>query len=209
MKFAFLVCCSATLAAVVIIAGPAGCGAAPDLSAGPAAVAHRVLAQYPVVDGHNDFARHYLAATPPWPLSALDIEARLPGQSDVPRWRSGRIGATLVTVGSDLGPGATQHRGRLLAAVDWFDALARRHDDALMKALTPHDLAQAQASGRVAMIMAIESGDQLDGSLDQLRELHARGLRAITLVYDHHNALGDGAMVFGRSAEVARPPAGG
>ena len=209
MKFAFLVPCSAALAAVFIIAGPAGCSAVPDPSAGPAAVAHGVLAQHPVVDGHNDFARHYLAATPPWSLSALDIEARLPGQSDVPRWRSGRIGATLVTVGSDLGPGATQHRGRLLASVEWFDALARRHEDALMKALTPHDLAQAQVSRRVAMIMAIESGDQLDGSLDQLRELHARGLRAITLVYHHHNALGDGAMVFGRSAEVARPPAGG
>ena len=197
------------LTAGAAIAVLAGCGAASGRPPDPAATAHAVLSRHPVVDGHNDLARHYLAASPPWSVSALDIEARLPGQSDVPRLRSGAIGATFVTVASDLGPGADMHRDRLLAAIDWFDALTRRHEGALMKALAPDDLVRAQAGGRIAMIMAIESGDQLDGSLEQLRELHARGLRAVTLVYDHHNALGDGAMVFPRSAGAARPPAGG
>lgn len=197
------------LAAGAAIAGLAGCGTASGRPPDPAATAHAVLSRHPVVDGHNDLARHYLAASPPWSVSAHDIESRLPGQSDVPRWREGKIGATFVTVASDLGPGATVHRERLLAAIDWFDALTRRHPGALMKALAPDDLAQARAGGRIPMIMAIESGDQLDGSLEQLRELHARGLRAVTLVYDHHNALGDGAMAFPRPAGAARPAAGG
>lgn len=209
MQLVTLVHWCGLLAAGAAIAGLAGCGAASGRPPDPAATAHAVLSRHPVVDGHNDLGRHYLAASPPWSVSALDIEARLPGQSDVPRLRRGMIGATFVTVASDLGPGTKVHRDRLLASIDWFDALTRRHQGALMKALAPGDLAQAQASGRIAMIMAIESGEQLDGSLDQLRELHARGLRAITLVYDHHNALGDGAMVFRESAGVARPPAGG
>ena len=78
-----------------------------------------------------------------------------------------------------------------------------------MAARSPADVRRAAAEGRIALIAAIESGDQLDGSLGRLRELYARGLRAVTIVYDHHNDLGDGAMAYEQSRAVAGPAAGG
>ena len=177
----------------LIVAGLAyGCTPAASDRA-PAADVAAVLRASPIIDGHNDLALHYLRATPPWSASTLDIDARLPGQSDVPRWRQGGFGASFVTLASDLGSGKHGHADRLRVSFDWFDALVARHGRTLMAARSPADVRRAAAEGRIALIAAIESGDQLDGSLGRLRELYARGLRAVTIVYDHHNDLGDGA----------------
>ena len=193
----------------LIVAGLAyGCTPAASDRA-PAADVAAVLRASPIIDGHNDLALHYLRATPPWSASTLDIDARLPGQSDVPRWRQGGFGASFVTLASDLGSGKHGHADRLRVSFDWFDALVARHGRTLMAARSPADVRRAAAEGRIALIAAIESGDQLDGSLGRLRELYARGLRAVTIVYDHHNDLGDGAMAYEQSRAVAGPAAGG
>lgn len=194
---------------------PAAAAALSILLALPAAAqdhaqtAGAALARTPVFDGHADLAIHYLRASPPWSLDAHDLRARLPGQADLPRWRTGRVGGALVTIGSDRPPGAGDHFPRLLASLDWFDGLIARYRDDISKVSTAAELRAARESGRMALIPAIEGGDQIDNSLENLRAAYRRGVRSMLIVYDHNNAIGDGAMVFGSSRAISAPRHGG
>lgn len=58
-------------------------------------------------------------------------------------------------------------------------------------------------------MVAIEGGEQLDGSLEHVRTAYERGVRSIGIVYDHHNVIGDGAMAMPSSTSVASPRNGG
>lgn len=160
-----------------------------------------------LIDGHADFALHYLKRN--WSLDALDIERSLPGQADVPRWRRGGINGALVTVGSDKEPGSDGHFSRVLVSIDWLEGLSTQHNRALMLARSAADFELAAAEGRIALMPALEGGDQLDGSLANLREAHRRGLRSMIIVYDYHNEIGDGAMSMPASATLARTAHGG
>lgn len=160
-----------------------------------------------VIDGHSDFAIHYLKKH--WSVDALDIEKELPGQADVRRWRQGGVDGALVTVGSDQSPGSTQHFPRVLVSLDWFDALIQRHHGSLTAVHRASDFDRAANEGKIGLMAAIEGGDQLDSSLDHFRSAYARGIRSIGIVYDHHNSIGDGAMAMPGSANVAAPANGG
>jgi len=160
-----------------------------------------------VIDGHADFAIHYMRRG--WSANGYDIERSLPGQADVPRWRAGGINGVLVTVGTDLAPGSARHFPRVLASLDWLDALIARHDGVLRKALSAADFEAADQEGRIALMPAIEGGDQIDGSLENLQAAYARGVRSMGIIYDHHNDIGDGAMVMPSSTSVAAPLNGG
>ncbi|MEJ7666488.1 MAG: membrane dipeptidase [Hymenobacter sp.] len=143
----------------------AACVRPPDRAAAPISTATDLLTHHPVIDGHNDFGLHYLLATPSWSVSAFDIERAMPGQTDVPRWRAGHVAASFVTLASEVGvPGPDRH-ARLIASFDWLDLLVARHARALAIASSPKDLAPAQAEGRIALIPAIETGEELGGSL--------------------------------------------
>lgn len=159
------------------------------------------------IDGHSDFAVHYLRQG--WSVEAHDIERSLPGQADVPRWQAGRVNGALVTIGSDLPPGSAGHFPRVLASIVWFDALIDRHGDAIFKARSAADFDHAEILGRIALMPAIEGGDQIDASLANLRTAYAAGVRSMGLVYDHHNAIGDGAMAMPFSLRIAANPSGG
>lgn len=154
-----------------------------------------------VIDGHSDFAIHYLRQG--WAVQTHDIGTSLPGQADVPRWRAGGVNGALATVGSDLPPGSTGHFPRVIASVVWFNALIARHSDLLIAARSADDFARAEALGKIALMPAIEGGDQIDGKLSNLRTAFAAGVRSVGIVYDHHNAIGDGAMAMPKSARIA------
>ena len=160
-----------------------------------------------VIDGHSDFAMHYLRKQ--WVLDALDIEKALPGQADVRRWREGGVNGALATVGSDQSPGSKQHFPRVLVSLDWFDALVERHQGSLVAARSASDFDRAAEGGKIALMATIEGGDQFDGSLEHLRAAYRRGVRSVGIVYDHHNSIGDGAMAMPASIKVAAPANGG
>ncbi len=103
--------------------------------------------EWSIVDGHSDFAIHYLRTSPPWSVRAHDLGVRLPGQADIPRWRIGRVGGALVTVASDRPPGASDHFPRLLASLDWLDALVARHAEVLAHVRSLAELRTARQPG--------------------------------------------------------------
>jgi membrane dipeptidase len=183
---------------VVLLASLTGCST----------VSPRVSTTLPqIIDGHADFAVHYLRRG--WTSDAYDIATALPGQADIPRWRAGGINGVLTTVGSDLPPGSTGHFQRVLASIAWYDALVKEHPDTLIAATSAADFRRAEDGGLIALMPAIEGGDQIDGSLANLRAAFDAGVRSMIIVYDHHNDIGDGAMAMPSSAEIAAPANGG
>jgi membrane dipeptidase len=61
--------------------------------------------------------------------------------------------------------------------------------DAVLAA-TPDAVLAAKKQGKLALLPALEGADGLEGSLDNLRELHRRGVRLVQLVHFVDNALG-------------------
>ncbi|TRV77485.1 membrane dipeptidase [Streptomyces sp. 130] len=156
--------------------------------------ARELLAEYPVVDGHNDL---------PWALReqvgydlavrdiATDQSAHL--HTDIPRLRAGGVGAQFwsVYVRSDLAGDAA-----VSATLEQIDAVAElldRYPGDLRRALTADDMEAARAEGRIASLMGAEGGHSIANSLGTLRGLHALGVRYMTLTHNDNIAWADSA----------------
>ncbi|MFD7717663.1 dipeptidase [Streptomyces sp. NPDC059814] len=156
--------------------------------------ARELLAEYPVVDGHNDL---------PWALREqvnYDLDARdiATDQSahlhtDIPRLRAGGVGAQFwsVYVRSDMAG-----EDAVSATLEQIDAVAEllaRHPADLRRALTADDMETARAEGRIASLMGAEGGHSINNSLGTLRALHTLGVRYMTLTHNDNIAWADSA----------------
>lgn len=166
-----------------------------------------VLDTVPLIDGHNDLLIHFLAEDHRSFRSVVeyDLSTATAGQSDLSRLRSGRVGGGIFTT-AILDPAAPEDgmaasTGVLRELAAFFpDDLAIVHDDV--------ELDAAVADGRIAMLMGLEGGEQIGTDLDTLELIHGYGVRAMTLTWEHSNAIGDscsdepmhdGLSAFGKS----------
>ncbi|QQM41350.1 dipeptidase [Streptomyces liliifuscus] len=154
--------------------------------------ARALLADFPVVDGHNDL---------PWALreqvrydiGARDIAADQSAHlhTDLARLRAGGVGAQFwsVYVRSDL-PGAVT---ATLEQIDCVQQLIARYPADLRAALTAADMETARGEGRIASLMGAEGGHSIDNSLATLRGLYELGVRYMTLTHNDNIAWADSA----------------
>ncbi|MFE4798366.1 dipeptidase [Streptomyces sp. NPDC056708] len=156
--------------------------------------AAELLAEYPVVDGHNDL---------PWALReqvGYDLDARdiATDQSahlhtDIPRLRAGGVGAQFwsVYVRSDMA--GDEAVSATLEQIDVVTELLERYPADLRRALTADDMETARTEGRIASLMGAEGGHSINNSLGTLRALHALGVRYMTLTHNDNIAWADSA----------------
>ncbi|MCB5166302.1 dipeptidase [Streptomyces bambusae] len=161
-------------------------GVVPGTRPGDAlAEARELLAEHPVVDGHNDLP-WALREQVQYDLAQRDIAADLSGvlHTDLPRLRAGGVGAQFwsVYVRSDLaGDSAVS---ATLEQVDIVGQLIDRYPGDLVRALTADDMEQARSEGRIASLMGAEGGHSINNSLATLRALHRLGVRYMTLTHN-------------------------
>ncbi|MEV0374784.1 dipeptidase [Streptomyces sp. NPDC050636] len=153
-----------------------------------------ILAEFPIVDGHNDL---------PWALRqqvrydldqrdiAVDQSEYL--HTDLPRLRAGGVGAQFwsVYVRSDY-----QGDTAVSATLEQIDAvrqLAARYPDDLRLAFTADDMEAARADRVIASLMGAEGGHSIDNSLATLRALYQLGVRYLTLTHNDSLAWADSA----------------
>ncbi|MFD8803810.1 dipeptidase [Streptomyces atroolivaceus] len=156
--------------------------------------ARLLLADHPVVDGHNDLP-WALREQVGYDLDARDISRDQTGtlHTDIPRLRAGGVGAQFWSVyvtprlAGDAAVSAT------LEQIDVVGEMLARYPDDLRRALTADDMEKARAEGRIASLMGAEGGHSINNSLGTLRALHTLGVRYMTLTHNDNTDWADSA----------------
>ncbi|MDZ4369975.1 MAG: dipeptidase [Phenylobacterium sp.] len=190
--------------AVILSAGTAlaqSQAPAPAVDPKIAARVDRVLARTPLIDGHNDV---------PWTLRArvgihpekLDFASdtshiRAPGgpgmMTDIPRLRAGKVGGQFWSVyipSSIDGPPAVQ---TTLEQIDIVKGLSARYPDVFEMAYTADDIVRIHKAGKIASLVGIEGGHQVNDSLPVLRQMYDAGARYMTLTHALNTRWADSA----------------
>lgn len=78
----------------------------------------------------------------------------------------------------------------VLELADLYDREMACNADLVRPCRTFADLEAARAAGKVAAVLTVEEGGVCQGSLEKLETLHRRGVRMLTLTWNHENELG-------------------
>ena len=97
-----------------------------------------------------------------------------------------RDGTQVPRTGTDAGPGegiafTNDRLDRVQATIDAGHAV---------RADSPDTVLAARRRGELSLLLALEGADGLEGSIENLRALHARGLRLLQLVHFRLNGVG-------------------
>jgi membrane dipeptidase len=162
----------------------------------------KILTATPLVDGHNDLPEllsEYLKAKgTPLDLSVDQSKLR-PNpdggllMTDIPRLRAGKVGGQFwsawISV-SITGPAAVQ---KTLEQIDVIKGLSARYPDTFEMAYTAADVRRIHKAGKVASLIGVEGGHQINDSLAILRQYYGLGVRYMTLTHSSNTSWADSA----------------
>jgi membrane dipeptidase len=147
----------------------------------------RVLKATPLIDGHNDWAEalREREGDGRWTLDlreGLDTRPE-PYNTDIARLRAGMVGGQFwsVYVSADL-PGPVQVE-QTLDQIDLVKQIVGRYPDTFALARTAADVRRIHKAGRIASMIGVEGGGQIDRDLSVLRAYHALGAGYLTLTH--------------------------
>jgi membrane dipeptidase len=162
----------------------------------------QILLRTPLIDGHNDL---------PWEirerfkndLSAVDMKSdtkRLPFppdgaplMTDIPRMRAGQMGGQFWSVwipSAMRGPEAVQ---TTLEQMDLVKRMAARYPDDFEMAYAAADVRRIHRAHKIAAMIGIEGGHQINNSLPALRQMYDAGARYMTLTHTLNTGWADSA----------------
>uniref|UniRef100_UPI0035C9FA72 dipeptidase n=1 Tax=uncultured Sphingomonas sp. TaxID=158754 RepID=UPI0035C9FA72 len=147
----------------------------------------RVLKATPLIDGHNDWAEalREREGDGRWTLDlthGLDAKP-VPYNTDIALLRKGRVGGQFwsVWVDADL-PGPEQVK-QTLEQIDLVHQIVARYPDTFALARTAADVRRIHKTGRIASLIGVEGGGQIDDSLAVLRTYRDLGASYLTLTH--------------------------
>ena len=97
--------------------------------------------------------------------------------TDIPRLHAGRVGGQFWSVWVPpevTGPATVR---MTLEQIDLVRAMVARYPNDLQMAYTADDIVNIHKAGRIASLIGIEGGHQIDNSLPMLRQMYALGAR--------------------------------
>jgi membrane dipeptidase len=162
----------------------------------------RVLVGTPLIDGHNDL---------PWEirsrfkgdLAAVDLQsdtARLPFppdsaalMTDIPRLRAGKVGGQFWSVWVPVDIKGFESVQTTLEQIDLVKRMCARYPDDLAMAYSAADAYRIHQSHKVACLIGIEGGHQINNSLGVLRQMYDAGARYMTLTHTTNTDWADSA----------------
>jgi membrane dipeptidase len=162
----------------------------------------QVLLQTPLIDGHNDL---------PWEIrerfksdvTAVNLAAdtrHLPleaGQAalmtDIPRLRAGHVGAQFWSVWIPVGTPGFEAVQMTLEQIDLVKRMSAQYPADFAMAYTAADIRRIHKSHKIASLIGIEGGHQINDSLAVLRQMYDAGARYMTLTHSSNTSWADSA----------------
>jgi membrane dipeptidase len=75
-------------------------------------------------------------------------------------------------------------------AAGWYDRELSDNADLLAPVFRYEDIAKNAAAGKIGGLLTVEDGMPLEGELSRLEDMYQRGVRLITVTWNHENSLG-------------------
>lgn len=162
----------------------------------------QVLLRTPLIDGHNDL---------PWEirerfksdLAAFDLKADTqhlpyppdgaPLMTDIPRMRAGLMGGQFWSVWIPSGMKGPEAVQTTLEQMDLVKRMAARYSGDFEMAYSAADVRRIHQSHRIAALIGIEGGHQINNSLAALRQMYDAGARYMTLTHTLNTGWADSA----------------
>jgi membrane dipeptidase len=144
-----------------------------------------LLAQNIGMDSHIDTAQRIL-------IDRADITQRSTlGHVDIPRLKEGGVNAPFFALWVPTFYHGAEAVRRTLDLRDAMQRLFDTHPEQIALALNAADVERITKSGRIAAILALEGGHQIDDDLAVLRVYYRLGVRAMTLTHFRNNNWAD------------------
>ncbi len=161
-----------------------------------------VLSQTPLIDGHNDL---------PWEIrerfkgdvAAVNLAAdtrHLPLQAgqaalmtDIPRLRAGHVGAQFWSVWIPVSTQGFEAVQMTLEQIDLVKRMAAQYPADFAMAYSAADIRRIHKSHKIASLIGIEGGHQINNSLAVLRQMYDSGARYMTLTHTTNTPWADSA----------------
>jgi len=193
--------CARGVAAGLLLLPLLAAAAVPDTSPYAQRI-ERVLTQTPLIDGHNDL---------PWEirerfgsdLSKIDLRAGTaalpapaggaPLMTDIARLRQGHVGAQFWSVWIPVEVKGAPAVQMTLEQIDLVKAVCARYPDDLAMAYTAADISRLHKAHRIASLIGVEGGHQINDSLAVLRSYYEAGARYLTLTHSSNTDWADSA----------------
>ena len=154
----------------------------------------KVHASAILVDTHNDVTSRT--------VDGFDIGKASPdGHTDIPRLRTGGVGAQFFAVyvaGNYVRDNHSANRTLQMIDTVRHDIIAK-YPETFEFAASSGDIERARQHGKIAALMGIEGGHAIEDSLRLLRDYYALGIRYMTLTHSNTNTWADS------SGDVTRP----
>jgi membrane dipeptidase len=162
----------------------------------------QVLLRTPLIDGHNDL---------PWEirdrfkgdLSAVDLKSDTkhlpfpadasPLMTDIPRMRAGHMGGQFWSVWIPSEMRGFETVQTTLEQMDLVKRMAARYPGDFEMAYSAADVRRIHQSRKIASMIGIEGGHQINNSLAALRQMYDAGARYMTLTHTLNTLWADSA----------------
>jgi membrane dipeptidase len=130
------------------------------------------------VDTHNDFLTQTMEKG-----FVFDTDLKGITHSDLNRMKEGSVDVQFFSVWSDgdqLNPYAFANR-----QLDSLDAVIRRNSSKIVKVANTKKLLKTVMQHKIAALVGLEGGHQIENDLDKMEALYNRGVRYITLTWNN------------------------
>ncbi|KAI8843128.1 membrane dipeptidase-domain-containing protein [Chytridium lagenaria] len=157
--------------------------------------AYRLLRAAPIIDTHNDLPIKIQGRNHGF-VGNLSLES-LPfpeWHTDINRLFEGRVGAQFwsayVPCRADYKELNTDVRFTL-DQIDLIKNMVEKYHDVFSMAYSAQDIHRIRKSGKIASLIGVEGGHQIDSSLGALRQMYSLGVRYMTLTHVCHTSWAD------------------
>ncbi|NIJ07835.1 membrane dipeptidase [Sphingomonas vulcanisoli] len=157
----------------------------------------RILKATPLIDGHNDWPETLTgdAKDERWTLdlrSGLDKRTH-PYMTDIARLRQGMVGGQFWSVFVSANQPELDQVKQTLDQIDLVRQIVARYPETFELARTAADVRRIHKAGRIASMMGVEGGGQIDADFSVLRAYHELGAGYLTLAHFKTIAWADSA----------------